>query len=224
MLARISGRHDRKYLGDQCWAGHSSEQAISAFVMAGTQQTDQSKHPSTIESSAFAYSDRMAIPPSKRITYSILGAAFTGMFLGLSHGSTMAGMVFRAENAHRFPTTQKGWYLYHKSKNYHAMLGGLKDGLKMTRRLSFYAASFFGAEALFDVARGHQDFASTALAGSLVAGGFSALSTWSIDSGPSATGQQGVVVTDICLTQIDFPFKRQYVRSRWDCTVAFSSE
>ena len=89
----------------------------------------------------------------------------------------MAGMVFRAENAHRFPTSQKGWYLYHKSKNYHAMLGGLKDGLKMTRKLSFLAGSFFCTEAAVDGVRGNKDFASTAVAGCVVAGGFSALST-----------------------------------------------
>lgn len=100
----------------------------------------------------------------------------------------MAGMVFRAENAHRFPTSQKGWYLYHKTKNYHAILGGLKDGLKMTRKLSFLAGFFFGAEAVVDTARGNKDFASTAVAGSVVAAGFSALSTFA-DS--VSNGQEG---------------------------------
>ena len=100
------------------------------------------------------------------------------MFLGLSHGSKLAGMRFRAENAHRFPTTQKGWYLYHKSKNYHAMLGGLKDGGKMAVKLSFWAGSFFCAEIAVDNARGGvKDFASTTIAGLGIAGLFSAWST-----------------------------------------------
>ena len=99
------------------------------------------------------------------------------MFLGLSHGSKSAALRFRAENAHRFPTTQKGWYLYHKSKNYHSMLGGIKDGLKMAGKLSFLASSFFCAEAAVDFARGgNKDFASTTIAGSTVAGAFSAWS------------------------------------------------
>ena len=160
-------------------AGPSTpEQATSAFVMAGTQRTDRIQSSSTHEPPAAVSQTRLGIPSVIRITYSVLGAALTGMFLGLSHGSTMAGMVFRAENAHRFPTTQKGWYLYHKSKNYHSMLGGLKDGLKMARKLSFLSASFFAAEAIVDGARGNKDFASTAIAGSVVAGGFSALSTF----------------------------------------------
>ena len=90
----------------------------------------------------------------------------------------MAGLVFRAENAHRFPKSPKGWYLYHKSKNYHKMLGGVKQGLKMAGRLSFLTASFFSAEAVVTFVRGNKDFASTALAGTVVAGGFSALSTF----------------------------------------------
>lgn len=121
--------------------------------------------------------DRLSIPSPVRITYGVLGATFTGMFLGLSHGSKSAALRFRAENAHRFPTTQKGWYLYHKSKNYHSMLGGIKDGLKMAGKLSFLAGSFFCAEVAVDIARGgNKDFASTTIAGSTVAGGFSAWS------------------------------------------------
>ena len=173
----------------QAHAGPSTpEQTASAFVMAGTQQTDQLQNSSIFESSAVVSSDRLLVPSSTRATYGVLGAALTGLFLGLSHGSTMAGMVFRAENAHRFPTSQQGWYLYHKTKNYHAMLGGLKDGLKMTPKLSFMAASFFVAEGVVDTARANKDFASTAIAGSVVAAGFSVLSTFA--SSPSH-GQQG---------------------------------
>ena len=121
--------------------------------------------------------ERFSLPPPLRVTYGILAASFTGMFLGLSHGSKLAGMRFRAENAHRFPTTQKGWYLYHKSKNYHAMLGGLKDGGKMSVKLSFWAGSFFCAEIAVDNARGGvKDFASTTIAGLGIAGAFSAWS------------------------------------------------
>lgn len=122
-------------------------------------------------------SDRLSLPSPIRIAYGVLAATFTGMFLGLSHGSKSAAMRFRAENAHRFPVTQKGWYLYHKSKNYHSMLGGIKDGLKMGGKLSFLASCFFFAEVAVDVARGgNKDFASTTIAGSTIAGGFSAWS------------------------------------------------
>ena len=121
--------------------------------------------------------ERLSTPAPLRITYGVLAAGFTGMFLGLSHGSKLAGLRFRAENAHRFPTSQKGWYLYHKSKNYHAMLGGLKDGVRMAGKLSFWAGSFFYVETMVDTARGgNKDFASTTIASLVVAGGFSAWS------------------------------------------------
>ncbi|KAL8797070.1 MAG: hypothetical protein Q9195_000841 [Heterodermia aff. obscurata] len=41
---------------------------------------------------------------------------------------------------------------------------------------------FFCTEALFDDARGNQDFASTALAGSVVAGGFSAYNRFPLET------------------------------------------
>ncbi|OQO14986.1 hypothetical protein B0A48_00368 [Cryoendolithus antarcticus] len=53
---------------------------------------------------------------------------------------------FRAENAHRLPTTQAGWYLYHKSKNYVSLLGGLKEGFRMGGRLALWTGLFAGME------------------------------------------------------------------------------
>ena len=55
----------------------------------------------------------------------------TGFGLGAVQGGKMAGLRFRAENAHRLPNDTTGWYFYHKAKNYQAMYGGVKEGLKM---------------------------------------------------------------------------------------------
>lgn len=96
-----------------------------------------------------------------------------GMSLGLAHGSKMAGLRFRAEHAHRLPTTTTGWYLYHKSKNYHLAFGGLKEGFKVGARLSVLSTAMFCAENLFDVYRGTKDLFSTVMASLAVAGGFS---------------------------------------------------
>lgn len=64
-----------------------------------------------------------------------MAMAFGGAMLGGVRGGRREGMRFLAENAHRAPTTRKGWYLYRKTKNYRMMLGGLrgggKDGLKL---------------------------------------------------------------------------------------------
>jgi len=66
----------------------------------------------------------------------------------------MAGLVFRAENAHRLPTSQVGWYLYHKSKNYHVALGGIKEGLRMGLRLAVWTGLFLYMEEAVDRLRG----------------------------------------------------------------------
>ncbi|KAJ3579875.1 hypothetical protein NPX13_g686 [Xylaria arbuscula] len=116
---------------------------------------------------------RLSIPPLMRIPAAATTAFGIGMTLGLAHGSKMAGLRFRAEHAHRLPTTTTGWYLYHKSKNYHLALGGLKEGFKVGARLGVLSTSMFFAENLFDVYRGSQDFISTVMASLAVAGGFS---------------------------------------------------
>ncbi|KAI1454678.1 hypothetical protein F4805DRAFT_305308 [Annulohypoxylon moriforme] len=116
---------------------------------------------------------RLSIPPLLRIPAAATTAFGVGMMLGLAHGSKTAGLRFRAENAHRLPRSTMGWYLYHKSKNYHLALGGLKEGLKVGARLSVLSTAMFCAENLFDVYRGTKDLFSTVMASLAVAGGFS---------------------------------------------------
>ena len=113
-----------------------------------------------------------------RLPLATLGGAVTGFALGLTHGATVSGLRFRAENAHRLPNSSVGWYLYHKSKNYHTTMGGLKEGLKMGLKVGFWTGGFFTVEEAIDQLRGgRKDFFSTVIAGLSVAGGFSAWST-----------------------------------------------
>jgi len=117
---------------------------------------------------------RLSIPPLVRIPAAAATAFTLGMTLGLAHGSKMAGLRFRAEHAHRLPTTTTGWYLYHKSKNYHLAYGGLKEGIKVGARLSVLSTAMFCTENLLDVYRGgNKDFINTVMASLAVAGGFS---------------------------------------------------
>lgn len=120
--------------------------------------------------------DRLSIPFHIRFPAATAGAFCTGLALGLSHGGKTAGMRFRAENSHRFPTTPTGWYLYHKSKNYHIMLGGLKEGAKMGSKVAFWTGGFFVVEEAIDRVRDTKDFVSTIVASLSIAGGFSAWS------------------------------------------------
>lgn len=116
---------------------------------------------------------RMSLPFGIRLPLATSISFIAGMALGISHGSQTAGLRFRAENAHRLPTTPTGWYLYHKSKNYNMALGGVKEGLKMGARVSIWTSLFFGIEDMFDRYRGTKDFLNTIVASLSVAGGFS---------------------------------------------------
>lgn len=127
--------------------------------------------------SAPTNSPRLSLPFQYRLPAVTVAGGLAGVFLGLSHGSQTAGLRFRAENAHRLPNSSTGWYLYHKSKNYHMMLGGVKEGVKMGLKVGFCVGAFFTVEEAIDRARGgRRDFLSTVVAGLSFAGGFSAWS------------------------------------------------
>lgn len=89
-----------------------------------------------------------------RMTLALAIASISGFSLGAAHGGNMAGLVFRAENAHRQPTSTVGWYFYHKSKNYHVMLGGIKEGMRMGLRLGLWTGTFLYMEEAVDRLRG----------------------------------------------------------------------
>ncbi len=128
-----------------------------------------------------AFENRLSLPFGIRFPAAVSVAVITGLSLGLSHGGKRSGLRFRAENSHRFPSTPTGWYLYHKSKNYHMMLGGIGEGLKMGSKIAFWAGGFFLVEEAVDRLRGTKDFISTVVAGLSISGGFSAWSTNIID-------------------------------------------
>jgi len=119
---------------------------------------------------------RFSLPFHIRLPFATSLSFIVGMGLGVSHGSHLAGLRFRAENAHRLPTTPTGWYLYHKSKNYQRAYGGVIEGFRMGGRVSIWTAGFFGIEEMLDRYRGTKDFLNTVLASLSMAGAFSAWS------------------------------------------------
>lgn len=120
---------------------------------------------------------RLSLPFALRLPIATTVSFLSGMALGVTHGSQTAGLRFRAENAHRLPESPTGWYLYHKSKNYHMAYGGVTEGMKMGLKLSVWVIGFFSVEDMFDRWRGTKDFVNTTIASLAVAGGFSFYST-----------------------------------------------
>ncbi|KAJ6539121.1 hypothetical protein B0H19DRAFT_1078301 [Mycena capillaripes] len=75
-----------------------------------------------------AYSYSITLPP--RLYTVPLGAVLLGSVIGVNRGARLASLRFLAENAHRMPRTQKGWYYYHKTKNYRVALGALRGAAR----------------------------------------------------------------------------------------------
>ncbi|KAM7186623.1 FAD-linked oxidoreductase-like protein [Naviculisporaceae sp. PSN 640] len=143
-----------------------SEEEIAKFRASGLPVTDE-------DWEQCRQNARLSIPAFIRIPVASVSAFFVGLLLGTAQGSRMAGLRFRAEHAHKLPTTTTGWYLYHKSKNYHVAYGGLKEGFKMGSRVCFWTTSMFAIENMFDTYRGASDLFNTVTACVTVAGGFS---------------------------------------------------
>ena len=85
----------------------------------------------------------------------------------------MAQLRFRAEHAHKMPDTTTGWYFYHKSKNYHAMQGGIREGFRMGLKTGVWTFVALSLESTVDRYRGASDMFSTTIATLTVAGAFS---------------------------------------------------
>ncbi|KAJ7086658.1 hypothetical protein C8R44DRAFT_820684 [Mycena epipterygia] len=75
-----------------------------------------------------------------------LATGLLGAMIGIKRGGQLASMRFLAENAHRTPTTQKGWYLYHKTKNYRVMLGALRGAARDGAYLGAVGVGWVGLE------------------------------------------------------------------------------
>lgn len=119
---------------------------------------------------------RLGIEVKDRLPYTAVSSFSAGMAIGSAHGTKMAAYRFRAENAHRFPTSAKGWYLYHRNKNYAVIVGGVKEGVKLGVKLSSAALAFCVFEETVDYMRhDRRDFLSSLTAGLSLSGIYSML-------------------------------------------------
>ncbi|RPB16695.1 hypothetical protein P167DRAFT_480760, partial [Morchella conica CCBAS932] len=116
---------------------------------------------------------RLSTTFAGRLLLCNIGAFSTGLALGGSLGSRAASLRFRAENAHRLPASERGWYFYHKSKNYYTALGGVRQGVRTGARVAAWVSLFVVTEEAVDRVMGRKDVVGTVVAGLSVAGFFS---------------------------------------------------
>jgi hypothetical protein len=130
-----------------------------------------------IEQQYFANS-RLFLPAVLRIPLASTLSFLSGFTLGAAHGGKMSGLQFRAEHAHKLPATTTGWYLYHKSKNYYAAKGAVRNGIRTGMRVSLWTTSMFAIEQMFDSYRGTADLLNTVTSFVTVGGWFSLWSAY----------------------------------------------
>ncbi|RKK98207.1 hypothetical protein BFJ71_g6925 [Fusarium oxysporum] len=116
---------------------------------------------------------RLSIATPMRLMLGTISSAVVGFSLGATQGGQMAQLRFRAEHTHKMPDTTTGWYFYHKSKNYHAMQGGIREGFRMGLKTGFWSFLALSLESTVDRYRGASDMFSTTIATLTVAGAFS---------------------------------------------------
>jgi hypothetical protein len=97
---------------------------------------------------------RLDMPFDRRLLLTTSLAFISGFTLGSLSAGHMASLRFRAENAHRLPVSNPGWYLYHKSKNYYKWRFGIVEGLRKGSYLAAWSSVFFIVEESLDVFRG----------------------------------------------------------------------
>jgi hypothetical protein len=94
------------------------------------------------------------MPFDRRLLLTTGLSSLCGFTLGSTSAGRLASLRFRAENAHRLPISQPGWYLYHKSKNYYKWRFGIVEGLRKGGMVAAWSSVFFVVEESLDVFRG----------------------------------------------------------------------
>ena len=99
-------------------------------------------------------SPRLDMPFDRRLLLTTSLSFLSGFTLGSLNAGHMASLRFRAENAHRLPVSNPGWYLYHKSKNYYKWRYGIVEGLRKGTYIAAWTSVFFVVEESLDIFRG----------------------------------------------------------------------
>src|ERR1700753_3383870 len=77
--------------------------------------------PKTIEILPRDRNERLSLQPSNRFALGIVSGLLVGISAGFIRGFQIADLRFRAENGHRMPKSEKGWFFYHRSKTHYSV-------------------------------------------------------------------------------------------------------
>jgi len=121
--------------------------------------------------------NRLSRPGPARLTFYFTYSVAVFSVIGFLRARRFAAHQFLAENSHRLPTSDAGWYLYHRAKNYRVVWRGIKGGFKYGLAGGASAFLYGFVEEAWDqgVRRGKVDALGSVVAGTTVAAAFALL-------------------------------------------------
>jgi hypothetical protein len=123
-------------------------------------------------------SGRLSMSAAERVVLGTVASSAICFTAGMFQEWPSAALRFRAENAHRMPRSEKGWYFYHRHKTNYAAFHAMKTGFRSAATYGPATGIILYTEHIADVVRGGQskDFLSTVGAALTVTGCYSILS------------------------------------------------
>ena len=118
--------------------------------------------------------NRLNRPGPARLVFYFTNAFLIFWAIGFLRARRSAAHRFLAENSHRLPTSDAGWYLYHRAKSYQTAWQGIKAGTKYGLAGGGSALFYGYVEEVWDqdVRRGQVDAGGSIVAGVATASAF----------------------------------------------------
>ena len=158
----------------------------SALSTVDGRPTDRPPHQRALPPREVDYNNRLSRTGPERLVFYFTNAFCAFWAVGFLRARRLSAHQFLAENSHRLPTSDAGWYLYHRAKNYRTLWNGIKGGFRYgflgggTAYLYGYIEEFWDQ----DVRGGKVDALGSLVAGTVTAGlfglwkGFGARMAW----------------------------------------------
>jgi hypothetical protein len=105
------------------------QDTASTANLAGNPITP-SAPPTIVPSTAKNHDNRLSRPAPNRLALYFTNSFAIFFFIGFLRARRLAANQFLAENSHRLPTSDAGWYLYHRAKNYRVVWKAVNSGVK----------------------------------------------------------------------------------------------
>src|SRR5277367_779598 len=146
----------------------------SPTVAPSDQPISVSERAARIKEAPVDHANRLSRPGPARITFYFTNSLGIFWVIGFLRERRLAAHQFLAENSHRLPTSDAGWYLYHRAKNYRTAWNGIKGGFKYGVAGGACAFFYGFVEEAWDqgVRRGKVDAGGSVVAGAATAGVF----------------------------------------------------